>query len=132
MQIVTYKLFVKILGSQSCRDTILECIAKEYFAPLGLSGCKKGFQIRRLKAKNFCTSSSCIKYQRTYSYGVKHHQPQLIFDNQMQLGLLNYTPARHKRFSHLELSSRTSNKCSLKTVMLCLMFANICKHSTTM
>ena len=37
-------------------------------------------------------------------------------------------PAGHKRFSHPELSSQTSNKCSLKTVMLCLMFANICEH----
>ena len=42
------------------------------------------------------------------------------------------SPARHKHFLHLKLSSQTSNKCSLKTVMHCLMFANICEHWTTM
>ena len=44
----------------------------------------------------------------------------------------NCTQARHKRFSHLELFSQTSNNCSLKTVMLCLMFANIYEQWTTM
>ena len=37
----------------------------------------------------------------------------------------NSSPARHKRFSQLELSSQTSTKRSLKTVMLCF---NVCKR----
>ena len=37
-------------------------------------------------------------------------------------------PSQTHTFSHLELSPQTSNKCSLKTVMLCKMFANIGEH----
>ena len=37
-------------------------------------------------------------------------------------------PARHIRFSHIELSSQTSNKCSWKTVMHSF---NVCKRLWT-
>ena len=37
----------------------------------------------------------------------------------MKETIFNFCPARHKLYSHLELSSQTSTKCSLKSFILC-------------